>query len=102
MERWSERKWPEGLSRVARERGISEEEELRQTALSLGKTVEETLELLWAEDKGLGFRQAKRGLVFTDFARRAKSPQIANCTGLVASGAGQVVNMDMRVWGPLI
>lgn len=54
MERWNRRKWPDGLSRVARERGISEEEELRQTALSLGKTVEETLELLWAKDKVVG------------------------------------------------
>ena len=53
MEGWSEKRWPDGLSRVARERGISEEEELRQTALSLGKTVEETLELLWAEDRVL-------------------------------------------------
>jgi len=57
MERWSERKWPNGLSRVARERGISEEEALRQTALSLGRTVEETLELLWAEDKVLGIQK---------------------------------------------
>lgn len=53
VELWSEKKWPDGLSRVALQRGISEEEALRQTALSLGKTLEETLELLWAEDKVL-------------------------------------------------
>jgi hypothetical protein len=43
--------WPKGLSEKARKRGISEEEELRQTAVSLGKTLEETLEMLRAEDR---------------------------------------------------
>jgi hypothetical protein len=52
MRRWPENmQWPKGLSEKARKRGISEEEELRQTAVSLGKTLEETLEMLRAEDR---------------------------------------------------